>query len=136
MPTQTIPEINVPYSLIMFDDQGKERTDDAEGGTFSQRILKRVQDEKPTDVFLFSHGWKGDVPSAIDQYNRWIGAMLKQTTDREAMGPDFRPLFIGLHWPSLPWGEETAAGPPAKFRYRRRTEHSGSHRRCRRPFRR
>jgi len=115
MPTQTIPQTNVQYSMIMFDEQGKERTNDPEGGTFSQSILKKVQDEKPTDIFLFSHGWKGDVPSAVDQYNRWIGAMWKQEADRAAMGADFKPLFIGLHWPSLPWGEETAAAAPASF---------------------
>jgi len=32
--------------------------------------------------------------------------MLKLDADRTAMGTDFKPLFIGLHWPSLPWGEE------------------------------
>ncbi|MDQ1473573.1 MAG: hypothetical protein QOJ99_5053 [Bryobacterales bacterium] len=115
MPTQRIPQTDVQYSLIMFDEQGKERTDDPEGGTFSDTILKRVKDGQPTDIFLFSHGWMGDAPASIDQYNRWIGAMWKLEADRAAMGSNFKPLFIGLHWPSLPWGEETASGPPASF---------------------
>ena len=54
-------------------------------------------------------GGKGDVPSAIDQYNRWIGALWKLDHDREQTGPAFKPLFIGLHWPSEPWGEESLA---------------------------
>src|SRR5262249_22209118 len=108
MPTQKIPGMDLQYSVIMFDAQGKERTDDSEGGTFSKSVLEKAKKDCPTDVFLFSHGWKGDIPAAIDQYNRWIGAMWKREADRAAMGSDFKPLFIGLHWPSLPWGEETA----------------------------
>lgn len=115
MPTRTIPDTQVTYSLILFDDKGRERTDDPEGGTFSRTVLDRVRNDKPTDIFLFSHGWKGDVPAAIDQYNRWIGAMWKLEADRAAMGSGFRPLFIGLHWPSLPWGEESPAGAPVSF---------------------
>ena len=110
MPIKTIPDLNLDYSLIVFDKDGRERTDDSEGGVFSRTILERVVRDEPTHVFLFSHGWKGDVPSAIDQYNRWIGAMWRLETDRQAMGPGFKPLFIGLHWPSQPWGEETGGG--------------------------
>ena len=36
---------------------------------------------------------------------------MELTADRQAMGLDFRPFFIGLHWPSQPWGEESAEGP-------------------------
>jgi hypothetical protein len=31
------------------------------------------------------------------------------------MGPRFRPLFIGLHWPSQPWGEESLGTGAAAF---------------------
>jgi hypothetical protein len=111
MPFQQVPGHDVKYALINFDDGGRERTDDPEGGVFSRAIQQQVQQKQPSHIFLFSHGWKGDVPSAIDQYNRWIGAMWKLDADRAAMGPAFRPFFIGLHWPSLPWGEETL--PPS-----------------------
>src|SRR5689334_8298933 len=106
MPFQTIPGLDVRYALINFDKDGAERTDDPQGGRFSEALKTHVAQERPSHIFLFSHGWKGDVPSAIDQYNRWIGAMWKLDADRAAMGTDFRPLFIGLHWPSQPWGEE------------------------------
>jgi hypothetical protein len=109
MPFQKIAALGVEYALIHFDDRGRERTDDPEGGVFSRALLEKARREKPSHVFLFSHGWKGDIPSAIDQYDRWIGAMWKLEADRQAMGPDFRPLFIGLHWPSQPWGEESFA---------------------------
>jgi len=109
MPFQKIPTLGVEYALILFDDRGRERTDDPEGGVFSRVLVDKARGEKPSHIFLFSHGWKGDIPSAIDQYNRWIGAMWKLEADRQAMGADFRPLFIGLHWPSQPWGEESLA---------------------------
>lgn len=115
MPIQKIPGLDISYALISFDDNGRERTDDPEGGVFSHRVQEQVRQTQPTDIFLFSHGWKGDVPSAIDQYNRWIGALWKVTADREAMGTAFRPLFIGLHWPSQPWGEEAIGAGAAAF---------------------
>ena len=110
MPFQQIPGLE--YGLISFDKDGKERTDDNDGihGVFSQTLLAKVKAEKPSDVFLFSHGWKGDMPSAIDQYNRWIGAMWKLEADRKRMGDSFNPMFIGLHWPSQPWGDESMGG--------------------------
>lgn len=110
MPFRTIPGVGLQYALISFDKDGKERTDDPAGGVFSRTLIDKIKQEKPTNVFLFSHGWKGDFDAAVDQYDRWIGAMWKLEKDRQAMGADFRPLFIGLHWPSLPWGEEGMPG--------------------------
>ena len=106
MPYRTIPNAGVQYALISFDDDGNERTDDPAGGRLSTQLVEQARRERPTNIFLFSHGWKGDVAAAVDQYDRWIGAMWKLEADRAAMGPGFKPLFIGLHWPSLPWGEE------------------------------
>ena len=107
MPFRTIQGLNVQYALISFDEDGKERTDDPAGGLFSKTVLQKAAQDKPTDVFLFSHGWKGDFAAAVDQYDRWIGAMCKQDKNRQAMGAGFAPLFIGLHWPSQPWGDES-----------------------------
>src|SRR5262245_57960942 len=115
MPYHAIPGLNLEYALITFDERGLERTDDPTGGPFSLQVKNDIQRKAPSDVFLFSHGWQGDVPSAVDQYNRWIGAMWKLDSDRLAMGKDFRPLFIGLHWPSRPWGEEGLASAAASF---------------------
>src|SRR6187549_1345757 len=100
MPFQTISGIQQRYALISFDDKGGERRDDPSGGVFSREIVKAVQAEQPSHIFLYSHGWKGDVASAIDQYDRWIGAFCRLDADRQALGPGFKPFFIGLHWPS------------------------------------
>jgi hypothetical protein len=109
MPFRRLPSADVAYALITFDGRGVERTDDPEGGTFSRTVLDGIRRDRPTHIFLFSHGWKGDIPGAIDQYDRWIGAMWQLAADRAALGDAFRPFFIGLHWPSLPWGEESHA---------------------------
>jgi hypothetical protein len=115
MPFQPLPGTDLSYALINFDGRGRERDDDAESGVFSRAILERVRQSPPTDIFFFNHGWKGDVPAAIDQYKRWIGALWKLGTDRAAVGASFRPLFIGLHWPSRPWGEEAPGDAAVSF---------------------
>ena len=111
MPYRTIPSTSTRYALIAFDENGKERNDpDGIDGRFSDRVLKDAQADPPTNVFFFSHGWKGDIDSAKDQYDRWITAMNKLDADKQKMGSDFKPLWIGLHWPSQAWGQEELKG--------------------------
>ena len=108
MPFRTIPNTTTEYALLSFDADGRERTDDPQGvgGRLSRAILDRARASAPSHVFLFSHGWQGDVASATDQYDRWIKAMLDRAGDLGAMPGPFAPLWIGLHWPSLPFGDE------------------------------
>lgn len=99
------------YDLICFDSGGRERTDDP-GGLMSDLILRTLaaDDGGVTDVFLMSHGWMGDVPAAKAQYDGWVEAMSKCEADiahaRQAR-PGFKPHVVGIHWPSLPWGDES-----------------------------
>ena len=107
MPTQTTPG-GIQYHLIAFNADGSERTDDP-NGRMSENVLAALRSGPVTDVFLLSHGWQGDVPSALRQYNRWIDAMGACGADRTAIAkarPGFHPLIVGLHWPSLAWGDE------------------------------
>jgi len=107
MSLETVSGTSLQYHLVAFDAAGLEREES--GGRWSQRLVKILSGEPITDVFLFSHGWQGDIPAARDQYNRWIGAMAANQSDIEHLRrarPDFRPLLVGLHWPSLPWGDE------------------------------
>jgi hypothetical protein len=112
MPFETIPGTTEQYALLCFDKDGKERSDDPDGigGSLSKALVARAASDQPSHVFLFSHGWKGDVPAAKDQYNRWIGAMLKLKADRAAVPGTFKPMWIGLHWPSQPFGDEEVGG--------------------------
>ena len=108
MPLEQIPDISSQYYLINYDASGNERDEDG-GSKMSQKVLEVLTQEAITDVFIFSHGWQGDIPAALNQYNRWVKAMAENKADREKMEqvrPGFKPLLIGLHWPSLPWGDE------------------------------
>ena len=102
MPIEQIPDSDVRYYLVAFDGEGRERTDDP-AGLMSERVVSALDEQPVTDVFVMSHGWRADVPSARRQYAAWIGAMLACTDDlafMRATRPDFRPLLFGLHWPS------------------------------------
>jgi len=118
MPVRSIAGTDLAYALVIFDEKGNERPE-ADGTFLSETLVQRVADPaRPvTDVFFTAHGWQGDVPAAIVQFDRWIGAMAGQQADRAAAEKrpgGFAPLIIGLHWPSLPFGDEKApAGAPA-----------------------
>jgi hypothetical protein len=110
MPIRQVPGGDVQYYLLVFDEHGQERAE-VDGKFMSELVRERVADrtEAVTDVFFASHGWQGDVPGAIKQYDAWVGAMLEVESDRELARerrPGFTPLIVGLHWPSLPWGDE------------------------------
>ncbi|WP_426989521.1 hypothetical protein ACKI2N_009700 [Cupriavidus sp. 30B13] len=111
MPIQTIAGGSATYALLALDAGGNERGGDPDGigGCLSARLLAQWQAAAPTDVFLWSHGWQGDLPAARSQYDRWIGAFSRSAGDEQAMRarhPDLAVAHIGVHWPSLPWGEE------------------------------
>jgi hypothetical protein len=117
MPLERVPAADIAYYLIAFDNKGKEREEGtgAPGGQLSQRLLDELRGNAITDVFIMSHGWMGDIPAAREQYARWIQAMGACEKDRSRMRASrsqFEPLLVGLHWPSLPWGDEEF-GPAA-----------------------
>jgi hypothetical protein len=117
MPIEEIPGADLRYHLIAFDGEGREREDDPDG-RMSARAIAAVRDEPVTDVFIMSHGWRADVPSAKRQYAAWIDAMLACRDDIARMKtrrPGFRPALIGLHWPSEPFGDEDLASPGVAF---------------------
>lgn len=111
MPIEVVPRNDTRYFLINLDAEGRERRDDpdAPGALLSDLVAAELKAQPYTDVLLMSHGWKGDVPAAKQQYDDWTQAMLDCKADLTHVvteRPSFRPLLIGLHWPSLPWGDE------------------------------
>jgi hypothetical protein len=55
-----------------------------------------------TDLLLFSHGWNNDWADACDAYRRFIKqfAQLRPSFGVEP-GEDYRPLLVGVFWPSI-----------------------------------
>src|ERR1700722_7151104 len=110
---QIIPNTNVQYGLISYDQDGNERL---EGGKkFSETLIQQAAGH--TNIFFFCHGWKGDVLAAIRQYDLWMKALLDSTDAARAsqVFPGFKAMLIGLHWPSLPWGDEELGGVGGSF---------------------
>ena len=108
MPVRSLSGTYLSYALVVFDETGNERTE-PDGTLLSEKLAERVADPaRPvSDVFLTAHGWKGDLPAAIEQFDRWIGAVAAQSADiAAAQGRRLAPLIVGLHWPSLPFGDE------------------------------
>jgi hypothetical protein len=95
------------HFLVAFDAAGVERPEDT--GANSRELTAVVEREEPTDVFLLSHGWNGDVPAARRQYGAWVAAMDGCPGDQaaaDARPGGFRPVVVGIHWPSKAWGDE------------------------------
>ena len=110
MSIEEIPGTDLKYGLISFDADGQERA--TPSGLTSQILIDKARDDTITNVFFFCHGWKGDLPAAKDQYGRWLKALVSSPDMGRASDvfPNFKPLFVGLHWPSQPWGDEELRG--------------------------
>jgi hypothetical protein len=106
---ETIPGTQIQYGLVNYDADGKERIE--EGELISAALIEKVKNGV-TNVFFFCHGWQGDIPSAKKQFGDWIKAFDQSSDKAKAASifPKFNPLYIGLHWPSLPFGNETLRG--------------------------
>jgi pimeloyl-ACP methyl ester carboxylesterase len=110
MPIRSIAGADAQYYLLSFDEHGTERPE-SNGILLSDVVRNKIADPKEgiTDVFFTSHGWKGDVGAAIEQYDRWVGEMAR-SADRDVAHtarPGFKAIVVGLHWPSLPFGDES-----------------------------
>jgi hypothetical protein len=98
--------------LVRMNEQGKPQ--DAEA---LARLSKDLGEKKPTDVFLFSHGWNNSETEATESNQR----LAKLVADVSKEVPESRPegflaYRIGLIWPSKALDEgsnlEGIAKPP------------------------
>jgi hypothetical protein len=107
---ERIPDTDIVYGLISYGAEGVELREEA--GLMSQRLLDQARNEAVTNVFFFCHGWQGDQVAARAQYQSWIKAFTtsKDRQTAEQVFRNFKPLYIGLHWPSLPFGDEELRG--------------------------
>ena len=103
-----------PYYVIPFDKQGR-----CEGPATRRHLLDNLTGF--SDIFLFSHGWNNDWAAATERYESFIEGYIAQ---RSALGlavpADYRPLLVGVFWPSqtMAWFDSetgpgfAGAGPP------------------------
>ncbi|HAJ37929.1 MAG TPA: hypothetical protein DCL15_19845 [Chloroflexi bacterium] len=108
-PYQLLPCLNAPpapFYILPFDKRGI-----CEAPATRTRLLEDVAAGRYTDIFIFSHGWNNDWPGAVQSYRRFIAGFTAMVQERQlALPTPFRPLLIGIHWPSaaLTFGEEEA----------------------------
>jgi hypothetical protein len=89
------------FTMLAFDRHGTPVD------AVADRLVETVASTPVTDVFLFSHGWLNNHNQALTSYQPWLSAMADYVAVRRAetdeRSPRFRPLLVGVHWPSAPW---------------------------------
>jgi hypothetical protein len=97
--------------VLRYDDNGRLRSPLTE--VQLKKSLRGV-----TDVFFFSHGWNNVFATALERYRDFIAGYWRQRQQYcLPVSPGYRPLLVGVIWPStdfvLPWemGPKIAAAP-------------------------
>ncbi|HEX4952433.1 MAG TPA: hypothetical protein VF017_03425 [Thermoanaerobaculia bacterium] len=100
-----------PWYMIPFDKEGR-----CLGPKTRAHLVEAAAQGGFTHVFLFSHGWNNDWPTAIKRYQGFF-EVFGRVRREEGLTGDYRPLLVGISWPStalvLPWekGPKIAAAP-------------------------
>ncbi|MEV6348679.1 hypothetical protein [Actinoplanes sp. NPDC051851] len=89
--------------LLRYDENGRSRSPQTE------RQLKASL-AGISDVFVFSHGWNSIFRNAVERYRNFITGYIDERRKFGVPIPDgYRPLLIGVIWPStsfvMPWEE-------------------------------
>ncbi|WP_154402072.1 alpha/beta fold hydrolase [Ornithinimicrobium cavernae] len=87
---------------------------DPQGVCSSPASLAHLLDasREATDVFLFSHGWNNDWAAATRNYTRFIDEFNQQYAAQwHPPGRDYRPVLVGVHWPSTSLVLPSERGP-------------------------
>lgn len=83
-----------PYYIIPFDKDGS-----CEGPQTRKHLIDGAGSY--SDIFLFSHGWNNDWKTATARYESFIkGFQGMRKQHGLAMPANFKPLLVGIFWPS------------------------------------
>ena len=106
---------SVPYYIIPFDKRGA-----CIGPQTRTHLVEAAGAGGFTDIFLFSHGWNNDWSVATGRYEQFLKGYMEMRASHDlAMPAGYKPLLVGIFWPStaLVFGESEkgpgiAAGDP------------------------
>jgi hypothetical protein len=117
MPVMYASKSKEKFYLVVYDKTGTEVPDS--DGLISDEVIKEATNGgDATDVWLASHGWMWDETAAQTHYGSWVDAMMLQgwadggIARARAIDHAHKAVRIAVHWPSLPFGDETG-GPSA-----------------------
>jgi hypothetical protein len=106
-----IRDTGTRYGLVAFDSNGIERPEFT--GKFSQMLVEEVTTQPVTNVLFFSHGWKGDVAAATEQYGPLQTTFneARRNVTPETLPTHVRDAYLDLNDAS-PWDSKAMASPP------------------------
>jgi hypothetical protein len=91
-----IEGVRLPTWIIKFNKKGI-----CESPKTQEALLAKIREApKPTHVIFMSHGWNSDFADAIGQYQAFLKTFEQVVDDHRPAG-DYRPLFVGVTWPSV-----------------------------------
>jgi pimeloyl-ACP methyl ester carboxylesterase len=99
-----------PLYILQFDKLGNSTSP-----ATTAQLLDEVRSGTYSHIYLFSHGWNNNFGDALALYRDFF-SLFMQLRSQNVAGNSYKPVFIGLHWPSIillmPWekGPRFAAG--------------------------
>lgn len=94
-----------PFYMIRYDKRGA-----CMSPASLDHLVEAAADA--TDVFLFSHGWNNDWAGATSRYEEFIEQFTQvRAREWEPPGRAFRPVLVGIHWPSTALVSRDERGP-------------------------
>lgn len=86
--------VSAPLYLIPFDKRGRVKAPQTR-----QHLIEAGRDGGFSHVFLFSHGWNNDFPTALARYRRFF-AEFREIREQQGTPEAYKPLLVGVIWPS------------------------------------
>lgn len=93
--TTRIGTWDAPFYMIPFDEAGG-----CTGPRTTAHLVDALSNQQITHVILFSHGWNNNWASATEWYERFVDGLVAVRA-RYPDGAEFRPVFVGVFWPSI-----------------------------------
>jgi len=88
--------VTAPWFIVPFDKEGV-----CTAPVTRATLVAEVRSGKYTNIFIFSHGWNNDWETASARYDHFIDGYMKQRASYRLPMPDtYRPLLVGIIWPS------------------------------------
>jgi hypothetical protein len=96
----------VPCYAIRFDKQGTCTSPHS-----ADHLVAALNSGEVTDVLLYSHGWNNVFDVAEEMYERFLDGVSRMEAQHSLIRRDFRPIFVGIFWPSTALVSPDEQGP-------------------------